>query len=1164
MIHRILSAVDGFGRKIFRWGIPLAGAVLCAALPAAAQRDLKDIPPPDPELERQSFEVAEGFEVNLFAADPKIAKPIQMNFDPQGRLWIASSEVYPHIKPGQVADDRVLVVEDRDGDGVSDKTTAFADGLLIPTGIAPGDGGVYVGNSTELLHLSDTDGDGKADRRRIVLSGFGTEDTHHIIHTLRWGPEGLLYFNQSIYIHSHIETPYGVRRLNGGGVWQFRPETMRLDVFARGLINPWGLHFDDWGQTFATDGAGGEGINYIVPGAAYPTAVGVSRILHGLNPGSPKHCGLEVVGGRHLPDDWQGNLITNDFRGHRVCRFVLSEAGSGYISRELPELIKSSHVAFRPVDVKLGPDGAIYIADWYNPIIQHGEVDFRDPRRDHTHGRIWRVTYKGRPTVPRPELVGAPVEELLGQLKSPEPWTRHQAKRVLKERGRDAVLSELGRWVKELEADGPLTERHRLEALWLYQAFDVVEPQLLGQLLRTDDHRVRAAATRVVQHWQDRLKDPLGLLRTQVHDDHPRVRLEAVRALGNIARPESIEIAMQALDRPVDDFLDYALWLTAQDLKPLWLPLVERGELDFDGNVAHLTFALKSVGSEAAVPLLIDLLETRKLSAAREQETVNLIAELAGPVELRQVFDLAARESADGNRRAVILQSLADAAERRKVRPAGDLGQIERWLENENPRVVAAAARCVGLWKLEALRPRLHALATSAAGDAECRRTAVAALAALGTDADRQILAELGGENHPQAVRSLAVQALATIDLPTAARRGVQLLSGWKPSDDPGALFQSFLQRKQGAAALQRALEGRTLPEDVAKIGLRIVESTGQQLPGLTAELRRAGGIRSMSEPLSPKELQKLVTEVVERGDPQRGEAVFRRSDLSCLKCHAIGGAGGRVGPDLISLGGSAQVDYLIESLLEPSKKIKENYHSVVVATVAGRVYSGIKVRQTDADLILRDAEDREISIPLEDIDEQAPGASLMPAGLMEKLTRKELVDLVRFLSELGRTEPFSIRSQSVVRRWESLDPTPDAAHRLRRTSYSSTTADDPAYSWSPVYSTVSGDLPLGDLPDVRVRNRIAPGDRGMAFVRFEMEATAAGSAALQFNSVDGLSLWVNDDPTRVDVQTKLEFPTGKHRLTLAVDLAVRRDPLRIELKEVPGSPARVSIVGGK
>src|SRR3954464_14708648 len=404
------------------------------ALPLHAQRDAK-IPDPDPAVELASFKVAEGFEVNLFAADPLLAKPIQMNFDASGRLWVASSEVYPQIKPGQVANDKVVILEDADGDGRAEKTTVFADKLLIPTGVEPGDGGAYVANSTELLHLADNDGDGKADRRRVVLSGFGTEDTHHILHTLRWAHDGMLYFNQSVYTHSHVETPHGVRRLGGGGIWEFRPETMELEVFIRGMWNAWGHHFDRWGQSFVTDGAGFEGINYALPGASYPATPSALRVMHGLNPGSPKDCGAEFLSGRHLPEDWRGNLLTNDFRGNRVCRYVISEDGAGYAAREMAELIKTSHVAFRPIDVKVGPDGAIYVADWYNPIIQHGEVDFRDPRRDHTAVRIWRITAKGLPLVGRPSLVNAPTEALLDALGSPEDWTRQRAKRVLKERG---------------------------------------------------------------------------------------------------------------------------------------------------------------------------------------------------------------------------------------------------------------------------------------------------------------------------------------------------------------------------------------------------------------------------------------------------------------------------------------------------------------------------------------------------------------------------------------------------------------------------------------------------------------------------------------------------------------------------------------------------------
>ena len=189
---------------------------LVPSLPCFAQEEAV----PDPEIERASFKVADGFEVTLFAADPKIAKPIGMNFDTKGRLWVASSSLYPQIKPGEVANDKIIILEDKDGDGRAEAGTVFAEGLLIPTAIEIGDGGAYVANSTELLHLKDTNGDGKADQRRVVLSGFGTEDTHHILHTLRFGPDGQLYMNQSIYIHADIETPHGPRHLSGSGTWR--------------------------------------------------------------------------------------------------------------------------------------------------------------------------------------------------------------------------------------------------------------------------------------------------------------------------------------------------------------------------------------------------------------------------------------------------------------------------------------------------------------------------------------------------------------------------------------------------------------------------------------------------------------------------------------------------------------------------------------------------------------------------------------------------------------------------------------------------------------------------------------------------------------------------------------------------------------------------------
>lgn len=236
----------------------------------------------------------------------------------------------------------------------------------------------------------------------------------------------------------------------GTGIWQYSPTTGRLEVFTMGQINPWGHIFDPWGQSFTTDGAYGEGINYVFPGATFRCLPDqLPRILKGLNPGQPKQAGLEMISGRSFPNDWQGNLITCDFRGHRVNRFAIKENGSGYSSQQLPDLVSSNHGSFRPVDVNMGPDGALYLADWFNPIIQHGEVDFRDPRRDHSNGRIWRISAKGGEKAPSIDLANMTETELFEQLKSPEQATRYWAKQEIKSRKIEKLTEKLTAFLKK-------------------------------------------------------------------------------------------------------------------------------------------------------------------------------------------------------------------------------------------------------------------------------------------------------------------------------------------------------------------------------------------------------------------------------------------------------------------------------------------------------------------------------------------------------------------------------------------------------------------------------------------------------------------------------------------------------------------------------------------
>ncbi|MCA8995995.1 MAG: HEAT repeat domain-containing protein, partial [Planctomycetaceae bacterium] len=783
----------------------------------------------------------------------------------------------------------------------------------------------------------------------------------------------------------------------------------------------------------------------------------------------------------------------------------------------------------------------------YNPIIQHGEVDFRDPRRDHTHGRIWRVSYKGPSkagtrTVASQDLTKESTATLLKNLTSEDGYVRQQSKQVLKERG-DEILPELTTWASNVANDHEL-----LEALWVAQSIRSIQPEWLNKALASDDHRVRAAATRLLGHWLDGVNEPLSTLERLVNDDHPRVRLESVRVLSLIPNHHAATVAMQALDHDVDQWGDYALWQTARDLQPLWEAALNRDELQLRDQVNHLVFLTNATRSSVGVPRLVTLLQQGEVPSEDLSKVLSVVSELGNAAHLRLAFEMALDEKYNVSLRSQILNSLANAARARKALPEGQLARIDSVLKASQPGLWEAAANCVGAWKLADLRESLQQAVASPDRSAGQQALALRMIGEFSDEPAAKLLASVAKESDQSLLQRTAVEELLRLRPQLGANLSVDYLQGLKNAQESSPLFESLLRRKGAASLLAKALEGKQIPKDVAILGTRVVNSSGQQAPDLLEQLRQAGGLGAQTVKLSAEEMSALTKEIQEQGNSAAGQAIFRRQDLACMRCHSIGPAGGLVGSNLVSLGATAPPDYIVESLLDPNAKVKEGYHTVIVATDEGQVFSGIKLRETDTALILRDAEDREISVPLDSIDQQKEGSSLMPAGLTNTLTRDELVNLSAFLSALGRLPDYTVGTSPIIRHWNVMQPTDDAAFQLRRTSYATAATDPGRFQWTRAYSLVNGNLPLEEIPGVRVRNRVAAGDRGVAFVSFSFTTEKTGDVQFQLNSAAGLQIWLDGLPLDATEILTANVEPGEHLMTFAVDPLERSVPLRVQV----------------
>lgn len=498
------------------------------------------------------FTVAEGMQVNLFASEemfPEIINPVQMAVDTDGRLFASVWPSYPHWNPTEPRLDRIVCLPDEDRDGVADKCVIFADKLNSITGFEFWGGGMLVAAPPEIWFLKDTDGDDKADLKIRMMQGLSSADTHHSANALVIGPDGGLYYSRGIFNKVATETPTKTFRSGASGVYRFDPRTFELDfVFPIGP-NPHGDVFDQWGFQFANDGTSGTG-SYVNIGKGIGNKQWFKKRVRPV-------AATGILSSSHFPEANQGNfLICNCIGFLGVLQHEVSFNGADITATEIEPIMVSSDPNFRPTDVEIGGDGAIYVSDWANTLIGHMQHNMRDPNRDNQHGRIYRVTYKGRPLAEPAKMKGKPIEEVLEVFKRPENGFRYRARLELSGRDTDEITKRVGAWAKNLNVADPVEAQALLECLWVFEEHRVANLELLQRVFEADEARVRSAAIRTLGHWAGKVEGWQDTLTAAARDESNLVRAEAVKAAVEFQGLAAAEAFFEVASRPTDPELN--------------------------------------------------------------------------------------------------------------------------------------------------------------------------------------------------------------------------------------------------------------------------------------------------------------------------------------------------------------------------------------------------------------------------------------------------------------------------------------------------------------------------------------------------------------------------------------------------------------------------------
>ena len=965
-----------------------------------------------PEAEAAGFHLPPGFAIELVASEPRIGKPMNLAFDARGRLWVTSTVEYPFpAAEGTTPRDRVLILSDFGPDGQAGKVETFADGLNIPIGVLPlgvGDAAL-VHSIPSIRRYTDSDSDGRADRSDLAYREFGAKDTHGMTNNFTQGFDGWIYACHGFSNTSTVAGSDGQAiNMSSGNIYRFQPDGSHAEYFSHGQVNPFGLTFDPMGRLYSCD-CHSKPIYQNIRGAYYPSfgsaddglGFGPSMIHH--DHGSTGIGGIAFYDADHFPAEYRASIYLGNVVTGRVHHDQLAWDGSSPRAQTQPDLISSDDPWFHPVDIKLGPDGALYIADFYNRIIGHYEVPLDHPGRDRERGRIWRVVYRGLdgttppPTDPRPDAIHAPIADLVADLAHPNMVVRLRAADLLVLRGEEAVLAAVG------AATATMRGTSTVHGLWVMERLGRLDEARLLKAGQSDDAAVRVHAARI---WGDR--GPLDAagsraLTTALGDPSPVVQRAAVEALGVKPRTDFLRPLLDLLAKipQADDHLRHATRISLREIlrdDSAWDKLTLSSE-----DQANLADVALGVPSAAAARFLLNFLATQPSQPAQRQARMvrHVARYCAGDPQAGLVALLGKESSPPGDQVAWLQAIAAGTRERGRVfdpnliAVAGELAN--GWLADPDDIHARLGVDLADGLKLAAVAPALATVATDRARAIPLRVRALGTWGQLDPAGSvAGLVGRLNDASEGAAVRDAAARALGASNR-DEARDALIAAFRQVPAPLETTIAAALVATRPGAEALLAAVasgqaSARPLGERAVAVKL---EASG--IPGikdrLAALLRDT--VPADQRILTLIDARRVDYDKSHGGNSALGAAVFAKN---CAACHQIDGFGARIGPQLDGIG-IRGLDRLLEDVLDPNRNIDQAFRTTSLALTDGRVVSGLLLRQEGDVLILADAEGKEVPVPTSTVeDRRVAQLSLMPANWGDAIEPTDFRNLMAYL----------------------------------------------------------------------------------------------------------------------------------------------------------------------